>query len=234
MTVSVLLAAYEAADYLQDAVDSVFAQTYQDWELVAVDDNSADPRVMQILDAAGRDPRVFVVHLGTTEDERRQSVRYATIFNLCAEIAEGALTFLCGDDFYYPDRLERMVAKLAEGNDVVYGAQRLVPMPGEYGERVLHGTEAIRHCQGVLTDAYHKVDLNSVMVTHTAFDMAGGFPDRPPTPQMWREADALFWRRLTFTGYVFFPVDDPERPTDAKRYRNDSVDARVIRGETPW
>jgi glycosyltransferase involved in cell wall biosynthesis len=225
MTVSVLLAAYEAADYLQDAVDSVFAQTYQDWELVAVDDNSADPRVMQILDAAGRDPRVFVVHLGTTEDERRQSVRYATIFNLCAEIAEGALTFLCGDDFYYPDRLERMVAKLAEGNDVVYGAQRMLRGGVEFG---------VRSCQGVLDNAYHKVDLNSVMLTHRAFHAVGGFPDTPPTPQMWREADAHFWNRLTDAGYVFVPVDDPERPTDCKRYRDGGIDARVIRGETPW
>jgi hypothetical protein len=51
---------------------------------------------------------------------------------------------------------------------------------------------------------------------------------------MWREADAHFWNRLTDAGYVFVPVDDPERPTDCKRYRDGGIDARVIRGETPW
>ena len=225
MSVTVVMPVYEAADCLPAAIGSVMAQTYEDWELVAIDDGSSDPRVARTLEAAEADPRVFTVRLETTEAERRESVRYATLINLWATFGGDYLTFLCGDDFYLPDRLERMVAKLDEGADVVYGAQRMVRDGVEFG---------VRSCQGVLDNAYHKVDLNSVMLTHRAFDAVGGFPDTPPTAQMWREADAHFWNRLTDAGYVFVPVDDPERPTDVKRYRDEGIDARVIRGETPW
>ena len=215
---------YDAAEYLPQAIDSVLDQTYEDWELIAVDDNSPDLRVMDILDAI-TDRRVTVIHLETTEKKRWESVRYAAIINQSAAVSWGTyLTFLCGDDFYYPDRLERMVAKLDEGNDVVYGPQRMLNEDGtEFG---------IRSATEVLSNAYHQVDLNSVMVTRKAFENAGGFPTTP-TEKGWREADAHFWNRLTAQGYKFIPVDGSE-PTDAKRYRADSVDQRVIRGETPW
>ncbi|HEY1740014.1 MAG TPA: hypothetical protein VGI86_14965, partial [Acidimicrobiia bacterium] len=81
--------------------------------------------------------------------------------------------------------------------------------------------------------AYHHVDLNSVMLTRGAFDEVGGFPDTPATPQMWREADARFWRRLTVdAGHTFVPV--PGGPTDCKRYRSEGIDERVKAGLTPW
>ena len=226
VTVSVVMPIYRAAEYLPAALGSVVRQTYEDWELFAVDDGSQDRGVDAALDRVRSDRRVTVVQLDTTDAERAETVRYATIINRCAALGADYLTFLCGDDFYYPDRLERMVAKLDLGLDVVYGAQRLLHEDGtEFG---------VRSCQGVLANAYHQVDLNSVMLTRTAFEAVGGFPDTPPTAQMWREADAHFWNRLTGVGYVFVPVDDPERPTDCKRYRSDSVDMRVRRGETPW
>lgn len=224
MKVTVVLTVYEAADYLQQAIDSVLGQTFRDWELVIADDGSKDPRIKEILEAIV-DQRVTAFSLETTEAERRMSVRYASLINWAVEMCDSPyVTFLCGDDFYYPDRLERMVKKLDAGHSVTYGPQALLNEDGSnYG---------YRPAPGVLTIAYHQVDLNSVMIRRDIFQKVGGFPTEP-TDQMWREADAHLWNRLTDAGYFFVPVDGPE-PTDAKRYRDDSVDMKVRQGEVPW
>ena len=40
--VSVILPVYQGASLVEDAVDSILAQTFPDWELIAVDDGSKD------------------------------------------------------------------------------------------------------------------------------------------------------------------------------------------------
>lgn len=227
--VSVILISYNAGRYLAGAIDSVLSQTYQDFELVIVDDNSSDPLVKPALDAVQGFSNVRVIRCLTTEQERRESVRYAFLINeVVGNHSSGELlSFLCSDDYWMPDRLERMVRLVDAGANVVYGAQHLVQVD-ERGEEHEFG---VRAAFGPLEDAYHRVDLNSVMVTRKAFEDAGGFPTEP-TSQNWREADARFWRRLSARGYVFEPV--PGGPSDVKRYREDGVDARVIAGLEPW
>jgi glycosyltransferase involved in cell wall biosynthesis len=227
MTVSVILTTYNQAEYLGQAVRSVLEQTYEDWTLTILDDGSTDSTsdVIEGLEL-WRDSRVSYERLEPTLEERRATVRYASNLNRgVAQTTGEMVTFLCGDDCYMPDRLERMVEKLQNVGSVVYGPQLMLEADGR--ER------GVRPTGGVLGDAYHRVDLNSVMLTRVAFDAVGGFPDRPASPQLWRESDAWLWRKLTAEGYWFHPVDGLE-PTDAKRYLDSGVDARVIAGLEPW
>lgn len=226
MTVSVLLTSYNAGELLERAIDSVLEQTYEDVELVVLDDGSTDDATVSLLEAFYTFDGLRLEGFHPTPDERAATVRYATLLNWGAAHTTGEyLTFLCGDDYYLPGRLRRMVAKIEEGHSVVYGPQLMLD---EDGQEV-----GIRPAPGVLDDAWCRVDLNSVMVTREAFEAVGGFPDRPATPDLWRMADAEMWRRLTNAGYRFVPVDGDE-PTDCKQYLSTGVDARVIRGETPW
>ena len=182
--VTVILTVYNAADHLQTAIDSVAAQTYSDFRCMIIDDGSTDRRIDPLtIKAVSDHPDHFVaVRLNPDEDERRREVRYARNINWGVRFSEMSefVTFLCGDDFYLPDRLERMVAKLDEGHSVVYGAQELYhETRGRFGTR-----DAI----GVTSDAFERVDLNSVMLTRTAFKKVGGFPTHTA---VWRDADGL-------------------------------------------
>ena len=60
MKLTIGLPTYNAGPYLPDALRSIFAQTYQDWELIVVDDGSSDGS-LEILRSV-RDPRVTVHH----------------------------------------------------------------------------------------------------------------------------------------------------------------------------
>src|SRR4051812_50047604 len=64
---SVLTPVYEPpADVLVECIDSVRDQTFDDWQLVLVDDASPSPHVAEILTAAAAsDPRITVVHRRT-------------------------------------------------------------------------------------------------------------------------------------------------------------------------
>lgn len=100
--VSVLIAAYNSGEFLRQTLESVFAQTYDDWEVVLADDASTDDTVAI---ACSFGERVRVVR--RTANSGRPSITRASAL----ERAEGELiAFLDADDWWLPQYLERMTA----------------------------------------------------------------------------------------------------------------------------
>lgn len=62
MKISVIVPVYHTAQYLNTCVASILRQTYEDYELILVDDASADACVTMCDDWASRDPRIRVIH----------------------------------------------------------------------------------------------------------------------------------------------------------------------------
>ena len=50
--VTVVIPVYENADYLEDALASVYEQTHTSWEIIVVDDGSMDPAAIAFLDTS--------------------------------------------------------------------------------------------------------------------------------------------------------------------------------------
>ncbi len=59
--ISVVMPVYNARQYLAEAVESILAQTFGDFEFVCVDDGSTDDSLAILNDFAKRDPRVKIV-----------------------------------------------------------------------------------------------------------------------------------------------------------------------------
>jgi glycosyltransferase involved in cell wall biosynthesis len=110
MRISIGIPFYNAGPYLTDAIRSVFAQTYQDWELILVDDGSNDGS----LDIARsvRDPRVRVLFDG-------QNKRLPYRLN---QISREARCDLVGrmdaDDLISPTRFEKQISILEQNPDI--------------------------------------------------------------------------------------------------------------------
>jgi glycosyltransferase involved in cell wall biosynthesis len=97
--VSILMPVHNESSYLQAALASVFRQTLTDWELVIVDDFSADETPDIIAEAARRDKRVRVL----------RSTRRGLVPALNAGLAQCRAEMVArmdGDDISHPRRLE--------------------------------------------------------------------------------------------------------------------------------
>jgi O-antigen biosynthesis protein len=102
---------------LEEAVESVLAQAYENWELVLIDDGSTDSDLLRILPhVAGRDRRIALASLG-----KHGGISAAS--NLGLELARGDwVTFLDHDDVLEQDALFQIV-KLLQTHadaDVIY------------------------------------------------------------------------------------------------------------------
>jgi exopolysaccharide production protein ExoQ len=110
VTVSAIMPTYNAMPYLEDAIDSVLAQTFADWELIIVDDGSTDET--HTLLTRYTDPRIRVFELG----------EHGGI----AKARNIALGFACGkyvaitesDSRSLPERFSREVAYLESHAEV--------------------------------------------------------------------------------------------------------------------
>lgn len=100
--VSVIMPVYNAEKYVSEAIESVRNQSYENWELIIVDDGSTD-RSPEIIDRyAQKDVRIQSFH------NKNEGVSAARNFAL-SKISGELVTFIDSDDVYHPDRLYRMV-----------------------------------------------------------------------------------------------------------------------------
>jgi glycosyltransferase involved in cell wall biosynthesis len=119
--VSAITAFLDEERFLAEAIESVFAQTYKDWELLLVDDGSTDASTAIARRYAETCPgRVrYLAH----EDHGNHGPGVSR--NLGLRNARGEyIAFLDGDDLWRPEKLERQVACLQTRPDVdlVYGS----------------------------------------------------------------------------------------------------------------
>lgn len=107
---------------LREAIESVGAQTFGDWELCVVDDGSRDPEVIAALEAYTADPRIRL-----TRHDTPRGISGAT--NAALELARGVyVALLDHDDTLAPDALEQVAAVIAADPtlDMVYSDEDIV------------------------------------------------------------------------------------------------------------
>ncbi len=117
--VSVLMPAYNAAAYVDEAVASVVAQSLPDWELVAVDDRSTDATAERLDAWARREPRV-VAH------RNERNLGMTGNWNRCLALSRGRFVIkLDADDALRPRTLELLAGALEDSAVVGAGVRTL-------------------------------------------------------------------------------------------------------------
>ena len=107
-TVSVILPTFNRTKFLKLAIESVFAQTYRDWELIIADDGSAEQtRVYLRSLTRGGLRMVWLQHCGNPSQVRNAAIAAAT---------GRYLAFLDSDDVWAPLKLEKQVRALGDGS----------------------------------------------------------------------------------------------------------------------
>lgn len=107
--VSVIIPAYNSADFIIDAYRSIVDQTLKDWEIIFVNDGSQDDTLSTLRSLAERDERVTVIDFAL-------NLGPACARNAALGVAQGSwIAVLDADDRYSHDRLE-VLTRAAEQN----------------------------------------------------------------------------------------------------------------------
>lgn len=167
--VSVVIPVYDGARYLAEAVESVLAQTFGDWELVAVDDGSGDDSPAILADYAAADSRIRVLRNET-------NLGISATLNRGWRAARGAyIARLDADDVALPDRFARQVAFL-EGHESVAVVGTNATLIDPDGRR-LSTTRLPTKSAAISSTLLRHNCLNhpSVMLRTAALEEAGGY-----------------------------------------------------------
>ncbi len=155
--VSVVVACYNQGEYLEDAIYSVFAQTFRDWEIIVVNDGSDDRLTLDLLDEM-KLPRTRVQH---QENAGLPAARNAGMRRARGEF----LVPLDADDELEPEFLEKLVMALDadQGAGVAHCWTRLfgdinqIWIPRPFNPYQLLLSNSLVGCAVIRTEAWKQV-----------------------------------------------------------------------------
>jgi glycosyltransferase involved in cell wall biosynthesis len=201
-TVSIILPVFNRLHYLRAAVDSVLAQTFQDWELIIGDDESGAETQQYMRDlCAGAAPRIKVLrmkHLGNPDAVRNVALR---------EAHSPYVAFLDSDDVWLPRKLQAQLECMRSCGTREWSYTRCLFVDGagqplsrrslRYPkvkdgwilESLLAGEAAVAH--------------SSLMATRQALAAVGGYPEDMPGI-----GDYELFVRLALRSEIAF-IDEP-------------------------
>ena len=108
--VSVIMPSYGSEKFISKSIDSVLLQTYDNWELIIIDDCSPDESNKIIKEYLSKDSRIKFVKL-----EKNSGAAVAR--NKGIEIAKGRfIAFLDSDDLWLPEKLEKQISFMKDNN----------------------------------------------------------------------------------------------------------------------
>ncbi|HSD47781.1 MAG TPA: glycosyltransferase family A protein [Pyrinomonadaceae bacterium] len=129
--VSVIVPAYDVADFIGEALDSVLAQTFTDYEIIVVNDGSPDTEKLE---------RALAPYMSRIVYLKQENRGVSAARNTAIAAARGSLlAFLDGDDVWLPNYLEVQVAQiLADPTiDVLYPNVQMFGGSSEVGEEFM-------------------------------------------------------------------------------------------------
>jgi glycosyltransferase involved in cell wall biosynthesis len=210
--ISVIMPVHNGERYLDESLDSVLAQTFSDFTLIAIDDGSTD-RSLQILRGyAQRDRRMSVLSRG----------QRGLVFTLNEGLARATAPFVARmdhDDVCHSRRFERQIAVLQRQPEIVALGSFVDTIDehgrylGEYSAPLTHQEIEASHLRG--DSAIHHP---SVMMRTAAIRRAGGYRELVPCE------DFDLWLRLGEIGQL---ANLPERLL-RKRLHSASLVARTL------
>lgn len=110
--VSVIIPAYNASKFIEKTIKSVINQTYQNWEMIVVDDGSHDETANIVLSFTAQDQRIRLL--------RQPNAGVAVARNLAINHSQGKfIAPIDADDIWYPGNLEKQVNCIMTGGEKV-------------------------------------------------------------------------------------------------------------------
>ncbi len=187
--VSVVVPVYNAERFIGETIGYVQAQTYENWELILVDDCSADNGCAVIAAAAANDQRIRLIRQETNSGAaacRNKGVSFVRGRYLC---------FLDADDIWAQEKLSRELAFIGGGKGFVFTGYEFADENGQGLGKIVHVPREITYRQALknTTIFTSTVMIDRAVIADTDIRM----------PQIASEDTATWWNILKKygTGY---------------------------------
>ena len=190
--ISIVLPVYNGEKYLRESIDSVIAQTYENWELLILDDCSTDGTALIAKEYLEKDNRI---HYYLNE----KNLRLPRNLNRGFSLAKGDyLTWTSDDNRYRPTALEKMLKALKNSNgaQLAFASCRIIDGEGkeieyitvsEHSKKCIVGSDSVGAC---------------FMYTRRAYETVGDYD-----PELTLVEDFDYWQRI-FMKYPTVAIEE--------------------------
>tara|TARA_R110002126_G_scaffold6945_2_gene34940 strand:+ start:13 stop:957 length:945 start_codon:yes stop_codon:yes gene_type:complete len=211
--VSVIMPAYNASGYIQEAINSVIAQTYTKWELIIIDDGSTDSTSEIIINNCNQDLRI---HYFYQENGKQGKARNLGLYH-----ARGPyIAFLDADDLWQPEKLEIQLEEIIVKNVDLVFANSYVFNNDTVSDRsrkfkilnqVFKGEEALK-----LFLEVNRIPILTVLAKKEKILLVDGFSEKRVIQNA---EDYHLWLKMLISGFVFY---GSEKTLASYRVHNES------------
>lgn len=200
--VSVIMPAYNASNYIEEAINSVIAQTYTNWELIIVDDGSTDMTTEKVQSCLENENRIQYFY---QENGKQGKAR-----NLGISKASGSyIAFLDADDLWLPEKLEIQLQEIKEKNvDLVFSDSYIFNNNDDVFDRsrkmntlnqIFRGEEALK-----LFLIGNRIPTLTVLAKKEKILLTYGFSEKLIIQNA---EDYHLWLKMIINGCVFYGSD---------------------------
>lgn len=164
--VSVITPAYNCEKYIKQCIDSVIKQSYENWEMIIVNDKSTDNTEKIINEYVKKDPRIKIYN-------QEKNLGASVARNKAIEISNGRfIAFLDSDDMWKPNKLEKQVKFMLDNNyGFTFTAYEIISNKSKGENKIFHVPKSINYNQylkntiiGCLTVMMDKEILGNIKV----------------------------------------------------------------------
>lgn len=217
--VSIIVPVYRAAAYIAETIAMVEAQTWQEWELLLVDDCSPDDSaevIRRVLErngrreetAGGQETQAVQTEIYTGASgqrialiRKRENGGAARARNTGLDMARGRyIAFLDADDVWHPEKLEKEMRFLRERK------AGFVFTSYEFGDEQARPTGRVVHVPAQLT--YRQALSRTVIFTTTVLFDREKIPDRLLRMPVVESEDTATWWQILREGYTACGLDE--------------------------
>lgn len=164
--VSIITPVFNSEKFIVKTIESVLSQTYEQWEMILVDDASSDASVEIIEQFQINNPQIKLFQLKHNEGT-------AVARNKATELATGDyIAFLDADDLWEPNKLEQQIKTMLSQNlDVCFSSYELINEAGQSLNKVVQALPVLSYEKllksnyiGNLTGIYNVKTLGKIFV----------------------------------------------------------------------
>ena len=201
--ISIVVPAYNCAQYVEETFRCVQQQDLQEWEIIFVNDGSTDSTAEVLARLAAEDTRVKVIE--------QPNGRQGKARNNGISHAQGEwVAFLDADDLWPPNKLSFQLSKTIQARADVSYTDGYICLNNNMDLREHRfGVKDVRYQGTQAIKAFHeqnRVPTSSVLAKKKMLLEAGGFPEQLNVQNC---EDYLFWVKLLLKDALFLGISEP-------------------------